>query len=205
MVLECLRATGVTVRGFIDRDSALHGRTIQDAPVLAGDEWLAEAREQGVGFFAMGVGGIGDNAPRRRLYELALTFGLEPVTVRHPSAICSRWARLGRGCQLLPGCIVNAGAELGEDVIVNSGAIVEHDCRVGPHAHLATGARLAGGVRVDALAHVGAGVSVLQGVRIGEGAVIGVGAAVVRDVPAGVVVVGVPARPLGGRREGGAP
>lgn len=44
---------------------------------------------------------------------------------------------------------------------------------------------------------LGANVTVLPGVTIGEGAVVGEGAMVTKDVPAGTVVVGVPAKVVG--------
>lgn len=43
----------------------------------------------------------------------------------------------------------------------------------------------------------GANVTVLPGITIGDGAVIGAGAVVTKDVPAGAVVVGVPAKQVG--------
>ena len=46
---------------------------------------------------------------------------------------------------------------------------------------------------------IGRGVTVLAGVRIGDNAVIGANAVVTRDVPSGLVVAGVPAKPLAER------
>lgn len=43
----------------------------------------------------------------------------------------------------------------------------------------------------------GANVTVLPGVSIGEGAVVGAGAVVTKDVPAGAIVIGVPAKQVG--------
>jgi acetyltransferase-like isoleucine patch superfamily enzyme len=48
----------------------------------------------------------------------------------------------------------------------------------------------------------GANVTVLPGVSIGDGAVVGAGAVVTKDVPAGAVVVGVPAKQVGTVPEG---
>lgn len=54
---------------------------------------------------------------------------------------------------------------------------------------------------VDDYAIVAAGAVVLPGVRVGRYAVVGAGAVVTRDVPDYKVVLGIPARVMGDRRE----
>jgi acetyltransferase-like isoleucine patch superfamily enzyme len=44
---------------------------------------------------------------------------------------------------------------------------------------------------------IGRGVAILSGVNIGDGATVGANAVVTRNVPAGITVAGVPARPIG--------
>jgi UDP-perosamine 4-acetyltransferase len=182
----------------LDNDRGKWGAAWDGVPVLGGDDRMAGLLKKGFTHFIMGLGGTGDNSSRKHLFERALSAGLAPLSVRHPSAVLSPRAEAGPGTQLLPGCLVNAGAVLGANVIVNSGAIIEHDVVLGDHVHVASGAVLSGGVRVGAEAHVGAGASVRQGISIGEGAVVGAGAAVVADIPSKTVVAGVPARPVRG-------
>jgi len=197
VLIDCIRESGLAeIEGVLDADSSRRGQQVLDVPILGGDELLGGMAAGGVTHFVVGLGGVGDNGPRKRLFELGCSHRFIPLTVRHSSAMVSRWASVGPGCQLLPGVIVNACAILGKNVIVNSGAIVEHDCVVGDHAHIATGARLASTVQVGMGAHIGAGATVRQRIRIGEGAIVGAGAVVVKDVGPGVVVAGVPARPI---------
>lgn len=195
VLLDCLLVCGGSkIVGVLDSDRSLIGKLLYGIPVLGDDDLLDEMARRGATHFVVGLGGAGDNRPRRRLFEAGVAAGLRPFEVRHPSAVVSPRARLGEGCQLLPGCIVNAGAALGRNVLVNSGSVVEHDCTIGDHVHLATGSRLASTVRVGEEAHVGAGATVRQCLSIGARAVVGAGAVVVKDVPPGVVVAGVPAR-----------
>lgn len=191
-----LESRSAVPHAVLDADRALWGSQVLGVPVLGGDELLARLVREGITSFVVGVGSVGDNEPRRQLFELGLRHGLRPLTVRHPSAVCSAWATIGPGSMLFPQAVVNAGATVGRNVIVNTGAIVEHDCAIGDHAHIATGAKLASTVRVGPLAHIGAGATVRQCVTIGAGAIVGAGAVVIREVSPGAVVAGVPAQPL---------
>lgn len=172
------------------------GQDLDGVEIVGGDEMLPILKGRGVTYFAVGLGSVGNCAPRRRLFEFAMAQGLQPVTVVHPAAIVSPAACLGAGVQVLARAVINPGAVLEENVIINTGAIVEHDCLVGAHAHVASGACLCGAVRVLAGAHVGAGSVTRQGCTIGEDAVVGAGAVVVKDVPARNVYAGVPATRL---------
>jgi UDP-perosamine 4-acetyltransferase len=197
VVIDALQGGGQALpHAVLDADPARCGQSLYGVPVVGDDSCLPDLVREGVNCFLVGVGSSGDNRPRRRLFHLGLSFGLKPLTLVHPAAVCSQRAVLGAGSQCLAGSIINAEASLGVNVLVNTGALVEHDCVLGDHVHVASGAQLAGGVRVGPCAHVGAGATLRQGITVGEGAVVGLGAAVVKDVPPYTVVAGVPARPL---------
>ncbi|OGX04566.1 MAG: hypothetical protein A3G87_05960 [Omnitrophica bacterium RIFCSPLOWO2_12_FULL_50_11] len=197
VLIDSIQAQDAAViYGVLDRDSSLWGKEVLGVPIVGDDLLLPEVVSRGVNCFAVGMGSTGDNHARKRLFDLGVAYHLAPLTVIHPRAVCSKWARVGAGSQLMPGSIVNAGATVGMNVIVNTGAIVEHDCVLRDHVHVATGARLASTVEVGPGAHVGAGAVVKQCIVIGEGAVVGAGAVVVEDVSAFTVVAGVPARRL---------
>ena len=114
----------------------------------------------------------------------------------HPASYVSPSAQLGEGCFVGAGAIVQTDARLSQHVVVNSGAIVEHDVKVGLGVHVAPGAVIGGGVEIGSWAWLGLGSRVRDHVHIGEGAVVAMGAVVVADVPPGVWVAGVPARPI---------
>jgi acetyltransferase-like isoleucine patch superfamily enzyme len=126
-----------------------------------------------------------------------------PVVIA-ASATVAPGARLGPGTVVLEHAHVGPSSRIGSGVIVNTGAIVEHDCVVGDGSHVAPGALLLGAARIGNFSFLGSGARVLPGIELGAGVTVGAGAVVTRAVPAGVTVVGVPARVAGnGPGEGG--
>lgn len=172
-------------------DDAWPERTANGAwKVIGGtDELLAR-----LGDFDGVVVGIGNNAVRLAKLKLLLGAGGAVVSVIHPAAVVSRYARIGLGSVVFAGAVVNVGAMIGAGAILNTGCSIDHDCELGEAVHVSPGARLAGGVTVGGLSWIGVGASVRQAIRIGAGVTVGAGAAVVANVPDAVTVTGVPAR-----------
>ncbi len=163
--------------------------------------WLAQAGDPATVGFLVAIGGE-RGRERVELHERLVAAGLQALTVVHARAFVASDATLGAGSQVLAQAAVCVQAVLGRACIVNTGASVDHECRLGDGVHVCPGAHLAGLVEVGAHAMIGTGASVLPRVRIGADARIGAGAVVTRDVPAGLTVVGNPARAL--RRRPGA-
>jgi sugar O-acyltransferase (sialic acid O-acetyltransferase NeuD family) len=197
VVIEILRLRGeYEVVELLDIKRELWGSTVADVAVTGDDSLLPALTARGIRHVFIGVGTVGDTAPRKRLYSLACSQGCTVIDAIHPAALVSSTARYGRGVTIMGGAVVNSCACLGNNVIVNTGAIIEHDCWIGDHVHVATGARMSSTVHVGEGSHIGVGATIRQCIRIGSNSIVGAGAVVVSDVPDGVVVVGVPARIL---------
>jgi sugar O-acyltransferase (sialic acid O-acetyltransferase NeuD family) len=200
-VLWALRSTGEhEVVALTDPDGERHGTEVDGVVIAGDDDRLAGLRGDGVEGAVLGVGGVGDNGPRGRLFKVVSELGFALPCIVHARAAVADRSALGRGTVVLAGAVVGPGAVVGEDVIVNTGALLEHDTIVGDHAHVASGAALAGGARISQGVHIGLGAVVLQRVHVGANAVVGAGAVVLGDVAPGAVVVGVPARAVKARR-----
>lgn len=197
VLAECLLMQQTyEIIGFLDTDSERRGMRFFGIEVLGGEELMPTLLAEGVRTAVIGVGGIGDNTPREKVFSKLLTAGFEIAGVVHPSAQISSFASVEASAQVLAGTHLGPASSIGRGAIINTGAIVEHDCRVGDFTHVASGAILGGNVMLGDYAHIGSGAVVLQSLFIGDGAIIGSGAVVTRDVPPGDVVAGVPAKRL---------
>jgi acetyltransferase-like isoleucine patch superfamily enzyme len=101
--------------------------------------------------------------------------------------------RIGRRVRIESGVYIPPGTVIGDDVFIGPRAVFTND-RYPPSRRLV-------GAIVENEAVIGANATILPGVRIGERAVVAAGSVVTKDVPPDTIVAGVPARPIGTRRE----
>lgn len=123
------------------------------------------------------------------------------VTIRERCTI-GVGARVGTGCDVQPDATIGRYARLHSGVFVARGTVVEEFAWLFPGVVLLDDPHPPSDScteppTIRRFAVVGARATVMAGVDVGEGAVVGAGSLVRLDVPAGTVVVGVPAQVTG--------
>lgn len=179
---------------FVD-DRIAATESVLGLPVVGPTSLLPALRDR---FAAVAVA-IGASSERMRMLEHCRSLGFALPIIAHPSAVISSFAILQEGCVVCAQAVVSPGARLGIGCIVNTSASVDHDCQLGAGVHVCPGTRLAGDVHVGSGSWIGIGACVRQGTVIGANVTVGAGAVVVADVPSGLTVTGVPARPRSAR------
>jgi sugar O-acyltransferase (sialic acid O-acetyltransferase NeuD family) len=179
--------------GFLDDNAAAWGRTIHGVQVLGPLQAAAEQRD------ACFVNGIGSAETFWQKEAIIARTGIPPerfLTLIHPSAQVSRFARLGQGVVVLQQVTITADVRIGDHVILLPGSVISHDSVLGDYSCVAAGACVSGRVKVGPSCYLGSTCAIREGVTLGEYSLVGMGSVVLEDVQANTVVVGNPARPL---------
>lgn len=197
VVIEAALLSGqYVVAGCLDDRPDVLGTTVLGIPVVGPISEASIVANQ----VQHAVMAIGSNSARARIVH-RLDDWLHWASVVHPRAIVSPTATIGEGTVVCAGAVVQAAAAVGRHAIVNTAASVDHDAVIGDFAHIGPGAHLAGEVVVGTGGFFGIGSTAIPMINIGDWAVVGAGAVVTRDVPDRTTVVGIPAKPIGARRE----
>jgi sugar O-acyltransferase (sialic acid O-acetyltransferase NeuD family) len=193
---EQLAAQGVDVGRLVFVDDGVKEGQVNGHRVLTYEAFRDEASHGGC--LAMA---IGDGAIRERLVAKCRKDGMSFWSIRASNVVIMDDVKIGEGALLSPFVTITSNIRIGRFFHANLYSYVEHDCRIGDFVTFAPGAKCNGNIVIEDRAYIGAGATLRQGspdapLTIGEGAVVGMGAVVTSSVPAGVTVVGNPAKPL---------
>jgi len=180
---------------FIDDDEAAQGKLLNGIPVMSLETaWklFPQARV---------VGGVGTPRTRQVLMEKAAARGFDFETIIHPRVEHSQWIEIGIGTVICAGNILTTNIKIGKHVQVNLDCTIGHDVVMDDFTTLAPGVHISGCVHLGKRVYVGTGAVIINGTQsdpivIGDDVTIGAGACVTKSVPAGLTVVGVPAKPI---------
>lgn len=134
---------------------------------------------------------IADNNIRKNIAE---TYDLPYVTVIHPHASISEFAKIGKGNIILPNVTVDPEAIIHNHVIVNKNTSIGHNVEMKNYSQASPGCQLGG--LIQECTFLGLGATLLPNIKIGRQSIIGAGSVVTRDLPDHCTAIGTPATPV---------
>ena len=145
--------------------------------------------------------GIANSQVRQKLANKLEKDQIELWSVQANNTIIMDAVDIAEGAALSPFVSITSNIKIGKCFHANLYSYVEHDCVIGDYVTFAPGVKCNGNIHIQDHAYIGTGAVIKQGTPdkplvIGKGAIIGMGAVVTKSVPAGVTVVGNPARIL---------
>lgn len=144
---------------------------------------------------------IANSRVREKIVQRLETDGISLWSIQADNVVLMDQAEIAQGCALSPFVSITSNIKIGKCFHANLYSYVEHDCVIGDYVTFAPGVKCNGNIHIEDHAYIGAGAVIKQGTPdqplvIGRGAIVGMGAVVTKSVPAGVTVVGNPARIL---------
>jgi sugar O-acyltransferase (sialic acid O-acetyltransferase NeuD family) len=203
VILDLVLASGVfEVAGFVDSHISVGTRVLSSCVLGAEADLPALCDSLRVNAIAVA---IGDNEVRAAVVSrlaAAVPHVRFPVLI-HPTAVVSRFAKIGDGSVLCANSSIGPSTVVGRFCICNTASSLDHDGTMGDYASLGPGAVTGGGACIGPGAAVCIGATVAHGgLHIGEGSVLGANSLLLGCVPPLSVAYGSPARVVRERTSG---
>jgi acetyltransferase EpsM len=119
------------------------------------------------------------------------------ATLIHPTAVISKFAKIGYGVSIQPFVSVGPNVEIGNHVQIYAQSLIGHNSTLKDYSYVANNACIGASVVLEEGAYLGTNCSTLENITLGKWSLTGIGAVVIRSVDDYTKVVGNPARVIG--------
>lgn len=181
-VLDAALSMNVFNKIVITDADAKPGTFILGCEVVGNDDILMQLKQDGFDYAFITVGSIKSCKLRKSLALKANELGYLFPVIKDPTAVISKFAKLGEGTFVGKKTVINADSFIGNHCIINTGAIIEHECHIGDFSHISVGSILCGNVEIGRECFIGAGSTIIQSKNIGKNTIIGANSTVLSDV-----------------------
>jgi sugar O-acyltransferase (sialic acid O-acetyltransferase NeuD family) len=181
---------------FVFIDDGQAGNSLNDYAVLSYQDFLAKPSTHKAVTIA-----IANSQVREKLVKRLTEDQVQHLDIQASNTVILDEVTIGEGSLLCPFTCLTSNIKIGKFFHANIYSYVAHDCVIGDYVTFAPGVKCNGNIHIQDHAYIGTGAVIKQGTPdkplvIGKGAVVGMGAVVTKSVPAGVTVIGNPARIL---------
>lgn len=176
---EIVKDAGLKVYGFLGLEKGvLKGKRIYTSPLISA--------------YCAYVLAVGDPRTRKKIAEKYRN--LNYTSIVHPSSVLGEGVELGKDVLIQSHNVITCNTIVEDHVYINVGCCIGHDCNIGKYSVISPHANIMGKCTLGEGVFIGCNATLRDGITIGKWSIVGMGSVVVKDVPAGVVVVGNPAR-----------
>lgn len=181
------------IKGFIDDNENLRGKTINEYEVLGNCDDLMQ--------FTIPINvviAIGNPKIRKQIYQ---KLSKNP-NISYPNIIAndvriSNTNRLGIGNIICTHTILTTNITIGNFNHINLSCTLGHDAILKDYVTVYPAVNISGNVVVGSLAELGTGSKIIQGITISGEIIVGAGGVIVKDLTNKGTYVGIPVRRIG--------
>ena len=177
------------VLGFIDDDiHALDNYDSNYKVIGKISDWKVEEDQE----FALAIASAD---LKIKITSLLKSKGAKFVSIIHPTAMVSEYAKYGEGLVMFPNSKLSCNSEVGDFVTILS-SLIGHDTYIGDFTTISGGCNIVRNVSIGKRVFLAAGVCIAQDLHIGDDAYLGLGSVILKDVENGATMFGNPARQI---------
>lgn len=178
------------IKGFLDNRAHVLDDIDRSLPPILGDPLTYTPQPEDVFLAALGAPG------KRFEYTAALRNVHDAIFPKlvHPAAHINRHARIQRGCIIGPRVSMAVDVQIGEFTHIQEYTAIGHDAQIGNWCQINSHNMIAGGARIGNFVTIHPNCVITSRAVIGDGVTVAPGSVVIGKIPAGITVLGNPAR-----------